>query len=1528
MQKVVRVLVAGLVATLLPLVPGTAADAARPAAARPLVCVGNGSRLPAAACARTPATAAVREGRPAGTVVATVGSRGVPHARLRLVAGAGSTDNAAFALVRHRLVTRRPLDHEAEASYSVRIRASAAGSRAERIVRIRVLDRNDAPTGLVLSSATVVAGRPAGTVVGRLHATDPDGDRLGYRVTEGPFVAVGDELRTAAVLPGSPSSLPLTVVAEDRRGGRATLRTAVSVTPAPPTSRPEVHLDSPSVPEDAPTGTAIGSLRLTAPHLTGTPTFTLVPGDGDADNGAVTVDGDVLRTTRVLDHESAPLLQVRLRAADEGGVDAEASVAITVTDVEEAPSPPQVTGGTVPENAPEGSVVGAVTATDPDAGDTLTYRVDDPRFSVEDGELRTTRPLDHETDPTIDVTVTASDTAGLSASATVTVTVADVDEAPTAVTLGASHVAENAPAHTVVGTLASADPEGTTVTFSVASSVVEVVGDQLRTAGPLDHEGTPTVTVSVTAEDTTGHRTRTDLTVTVDDVDEAPTGVHTDGLAVGEHLPAGTLAGRLTATDPDAGDSVTLSLPAGEADDDDFVLSDGELRTTRPFDVDVEPTRTIHVIATDDAGLTLAVVLTVTVDDVNEAPGAPTLSASTVAENAAAGTVVGTVSAVDPDGNPLTFSVSGDDFTLTGNQLRTARPLDHETMPTAVAHVTVSDGQLSSSADLGVTVTDVDEAPTRISLSSATVTENLPAGTVVGTLSTDDPDVGDTFTYSVDDTARFAVVGDRLVTVVALDFEQAAAHPVRIDVADSGGLTATVQKTVVVLDANDAPVAGDDSYTGLLGNTPAVLGAAPAGSTPTVVLTGALPLANDTDQDGDTLRLQAASVASTKGGTVAVAADGSFTYVPPVGIGTTTDTFTYTVTDGEATATGRVTLAIGTTTWWVRAGAGGDGRAGTPLGSLTSLNGTGDRDAPGDRIYLFAGSYGALALESGQSLVGAGVALTSPVVPAGTRPVLTGASGTVLALAAGVQVDGVDVSATGSADAVGASAVATATVAAGTSVSATGTGAGVRLSGSASGDVTIAAPVTSGSTGPVVSVAQRTGGTVRLTGQVTSTAGGVSLSSGTGTVSFEGGLALSTGTAPAFTANGAGTVLVSGATNTLRTTAGTPLTVRDTTIGSAGLSFRSIASTGAANGIVLHNTGAAGRLSLTGDGGTGCAAAAAGCSAGTVTGSTGAGVLLESTLGPSITGLRVTGGAGDGIQASGVVGTLALADLMIDHNAGDGVQVVVPSGTTAQASVTSSRLADNAGDQAQLSSSGGALTAVVRDNDLASAAGAGRGILVSAAASSWAGSVQFDVARNTVSGQAGPGITVSETGASAGATFSGRVRSNTVGSSAAPSSCGTTGILVDAEEGAGALVAGVTGNTVRSCADRGIALVTGNSTSGGLQATVTDNVVASPGAAAVSGLSAQLGLAPTDAPTSCLSLLRNDVATTTSGQGIRVSPLRGQLGTPDVAMATPTASDVRNAWTAANPQTAAVSVDTPVTGTLARTACATPVTLP
>ncbi|MFP4361363.1 MAG: Ig-like domain-containing protein, partial [Alphaproteobacteria bacterium] len=132
---------------------------------------------------------------------------------------------------------------------------------------------------------------------------------------------------------------------------------------------------------------------------------------------------------------------------------------IEVVPPNEAPTGISLDATRVAENA-EGAVVGKLEVADPDADDTHRFTVDDDRFEVVDGalKLKADTALDAEAEPEVTLRVTATDAAGLAHEATFKLTVEDVNEAPTGISLDATRVAENAEG-VVVGKLEVADPD-------------------------------------------------------------------------------------------------------------------------------------------------------------------------------------------------------------------------------------------------------------------------------------------------------------------------------------------------------------------------------------------------------------------------------------------------------------------------------------------------------------------------------------------------------------------------------------------------------------------------------------------------------------------------------------------------------------------------------------------------------------------------------------------------------------------------------------------------------------------------------------------------------------------------------------------------------------------------------------------------------------------------------------------------------------------------------------------------------------
>ena len=97
-----------------------------------------------------------------------------------------------------------------------------------------------------------------------------------------------------------------------------------------------------------------------------------------------------------------------------------------------------------------------------------------------------------------------------------------------------------------------------------------------------------------------------------------------------------------------------------------------------------------------------------------------------------------------------------------------------------------------------------NQVPTEVQLSSETIDENAPNGTVVGSLEAVDPDVDDVHTFTLINSAqdRFAITGNELILIDGqqLDFGVQATHDITVRATDSGGATFDQQLTVQVND--------------------------------------------------------------------------------------------------------------------------------------------------------------------------------------------------------------------------------------------------------------------------------------------------------------------------------------------------------------------------------------------------------------------------------------------------------------------------------------------------------------------------------------------------------------------------------------------------------------------------------------------------------------------------------------------------------------------------------------------------------
>ncbi|WDE06094.1 tandem-95 repeat protein [Thalassomonas viridans] len=122
----------------------------------------------------------------------------------------------------------------------------------------------------------------------------------------------------------------------------------------------------------------------------------------------------------------------------------------------------------------------------------------------------------------------------------------------------------------------------------------------------------------------------------------------------------------------------------------------------------------------------------------------------------------------------------------------------------------------------------------------------------------------------------------------------------RYQIADPQGEVSTALVTILVEGSNTAPLAVNDNYGTAVNITLVVDGSDLPGV-----------LANDSDADGDAIRLQTNLTDNVDNGTLTISTDGFFTYIPN-GNFAGTDSFIYAIEDGRGgTAEASVTITVG-----------------------------------------------------------------------------------------------------------------------------------------------------------------------------------------------------------------------------------------------------------------------------------------------------------------------------------------------------------------------------------------------------------------------------------------------------------------------------------------------------------------------------------------------------------------------------------------------------------------------------------------
>ncbi|WP_281297254.1 beta strand repeat-containing protein [Flavobacterium limnophilum] len=708
-----------------------------------------------------------------------------------------------------------------------------------------VTGANSAPTDIALTASSINENVAANSTVGTLSSTDVDaGNTFTYTLVAGTgstdnasFNISGSSLRiTASPDFETKSSYSVRVRTTDQ--GLLFFEKTFTITINDLNEAPtDMAISASSINENVAANSTVGTLSSTDADAANTFTYTLVAGAGSTDNASFNISGSSLRITASPDFETKSSYSVRVRTTDQGLLFFEKTFTITINDLNEAPTDMAISASSINENVAANSTVGTLSSTDADAANTFTYTLvagtgstDNASFNISGLSLRITASPDFETKSSYSVRVRTTDQGLLFFEKAFTITINDLNEAPTDMAISASSINENVAANSTVGTLSSTDADAAnTFTYTLVAGTgstdnasFNISGSSLRITASPDFETKSSYSVRVRTTDQGLLFFEKTFTITINDLNEAPTDIAISASAINENVAANSTVGTLSSTDADAANTFTYTLVAGTGSTDNaaFNISGSSLRITASPDFETKSSYSVRVRTTDQGLLFFEKTFTITINDLNEAPTDMAISASSINENVAANSTVGTLSSTDADAaNTFTYtlvagtgSTDNASFNISGSSLRITASPDFETKSSYSVRVRTTDqGLLFFEKAFTITINDLNEAPTDIALSASAINENVVANSTVGTLSSTDVDAANTFTYTLvagtgsTDNASFNISGSSLRITASPDFETKSSYSVRVRTTDQGLLFFEKTFTITINDLNEAP---------------------------------------------------------------------------------------------------------------------------------------------------------------------------------------------------------------------------------------------------------------------------------------------------------------------------------------------------------------------------------------------------------------------------------------------------------------------------------------------------------------------------------------------------------------------------------------------------------------------------------------------------------------------------------------------------------------------------------------------------
>ncbi len=596
----------------------------------------------------------------------------------------------------------------------------------------------------------------------------------------------------------------------------------------PPT---DIAISANAVDENAAIGTVVGQLSSTDPDGPDTFSYELVAGTGDGDNNAFLIQDQELLTNQVFDFEAKSVFSVRLRTTDSKSGFFEKVFTITINDLNEGPTDIQISKTDINENQAIGSIIGSFTSVDEDTDDSFTYTLvegegsdDNASFSIDDDKLLAGISFNFEAKASYLIRVKTEDGDGLSFEKPFTISINDINDNPTSVSLSVLGFDENLPIGDRIGALETADQDGGDrhiYTFvnneNNNNELFTIIDNGLYTNALFNYEERDTYFINVQSNDQRGGVVTNLITVGINNENDVPTDITLAGSSIEENLPVGSLVGYLDAADEDANESFTYALVAGTGADDNgrFQVVGNEVRSNAVFDYETKNLYSIRVEVTDSDNAKFQKILQPQIVNKNDPPTSIIALNTTVFENLPFGNVITDLNVVDQDlANTHAISLASGDSAfhnnmvfVASNQLLMRQPLDFESMKQMIVRLKATDNS-GASVEKVLVFEVLDVIDSDVVISNASFPEDLMPGDTIGQLGLDDRSAeGFSFSllHGINDNSYFGILGNYLVLSNRVNYEEQAIYAVDFEAKDIFDQKVFTRINLTTTDVNDAP---------------------------------------------------------------------------------------------------------------------------------------------------------------------------------------------------------------------------------------------------------------------------------------------------------------------------------------------------------------------------------------------------------------------------------------------------------------------------------------------------------------------------------------------------------------------------------------------------------------------------------------------------------------------------------------------------------------------------------------------------